>query len=119
MSTSAAYVGQSITITGSGFAASATVFVVWNTSYFLNSCPTSSGGAISSGCTFSVPSTPAGTVTVYGSDSVGGGGSANLTVEAALYISPAQGPIAASVLVSGYGFAATVSLAVSWTSPST
>lgn len=71
LSTSSGTVGSTVTITGSGLIVSHSLIVEWDysTAGMPTTCTTDASGAISSGCTFTVPTSVLGPHTVTVSDS--------------------------------------------------
>ncbi|MCI4349155.1 MAG: hypothetical protein L3J93_02910 [Thermoplasmata archaeon] len=126
LSTASTWVGHSVTATGAGYTAGTGIGIFWNATLFptypmwLATCAVTAGGAIGSGCTFNVPSAPAGSNPVTADDGIGAYATAAFTVTSALYLTPSSGHVGSAVSAWGYGFGASLAtLHVTWTSPAT
>ena len=99
-------VGATVTVSGTGFSISSTVGLVFD-GITTSSCTSGSLGTDVSGdfsCTFSVPSGTSGT-TVTATDVGGATATGTFTVTIpTITVSPSQGPVGATVTVSGTGF---------------
>jgi hypothetical protein len=118
-------VGTSVTVTGSGFAASATMTINYD-GVAQGTTPTmvttSATGAFSA--TFSVPASAKGSHTVQATDGTNSG-SATFAVTSAISLNPTNGNVGTTITVSGTGFAASSTITVKYdgtvqtTSPAT
>ncbi len=112
LGTTSGPVGTSVTVTGEGFAGSASISVGWSPSGSLCSATSSSVGDFT--CSFTVPLAHQGNHAVTASDGTNSA-SALFSVNPTLTISPTSGPVGTVVLVSGTGYGASVSVDVSVT----
>ncbi|MGC2289248.1 MAG: thermopsin family protease [Thermoplasmata archaeon] len=105
--------GTTVTVAGTGFSVSSTVGLVFD-NVAISSCTSGSLGTDASGdfsCTFAVPSGTSGT-TVLATDAGGSTATGTFTVTApAISVTPGQGPIGATVTVTGSGFTGSSTLA--------
>jgi hypothetical protein len=106
-------VGTMVTATGSGFGNAATVTVTWPGGATMCTATASALGAWS--CTFTVP-TPSigGADTVTATDSLSNVATAVFTVMSSLTITPTSDPVGATITITGYGFAASTGVSVTW-----
>ncbi len=104
--------GAVVTVAGTGFSASSTVGLLFD-GVVISSCTTGSletGATGAFSCTFMVPSGTSGT-TVTATDVGGQTATGRFTLTTpAITLSPKQGPVGASVTVSGTGFSASTTL---------
>ncbi|HEV2519298.1 MAG TPA: PKD domain-containing protein [Thermoplasmata archaeon] len=115
LSTSSGPVGTSVTVTGTSFAATASVAVTWSpNAVALCSATTSSGGGFS--CSFLVPPAVQGTHTVTAADNAipSNFNTATFTVSSQVTLSASSGVVGSSATASGSGFAASSSVTVTW-----
>ena len=117
-------IGTQVTLTGNGFAPSASVSITFGTTKLSTSCNSTSAGGLS--CTFTVPRSLTGSQTVTATDSYGNTASSSFTVTApTLSLNPSTGPIGTSVTATGNGYPASASVTIAFngaaqpTSPST
>jgi len=96
-------VGDTVNVTGSGFNASATVTIYFDTSSVRTVTAASSGGFTT---TFTVPDSYKGTHTVKGTDASGDSPGVSFTTSQKITINPTSGAVGDTVTVSGTGFAA-------------
>jgi hypothetical protein len=106
-------VGSTVVVSGTGFSVSSPVAVTFDgvagPACASGSFTTDAGGAFS--CTMAVPSGTAGT-TVQGVDTGGSSATGSFTVTTvAIAVAPGQGPVGASVTVSGTGYSVLTPLA--------
>jgi hypothetical protein len=106
----AASAGEPVTITGSGFAASQSVSVLFDENVLASTTADAFGAFTLSG--FSFPGAPGGSHTVRVQDATGASVSIGVTSKRVLNITPASGPIATRVTVAGSGFAANQPLTI-------
>ncbi len=104
-------VGESATVSGTGFNASGPYSVSWNSSLTLCMGTTDSGGNFS--CDFTVPNAPNGPHTVS-ADAPPTSASAPLNVSDTASFSPTSGAVATSVHVHGTGYNPSVPFNVTW-----
>jgi len=107
LSPSTALVGDTITVTGTGFGSEKAVTLTLDGTELTtspSSVKTDENGSFSS-CTFVVPSgTTAGDHTVKATDEAGNEASATLTIGPAITLSPTSGPTGTIVEITGRGF---------------
>ena len=110
LSTLSGNVGDSITVSGTGFIASSTVTIYFDSTSRTTTTSTSSGTI--SNVTFTVPSSVGGTHLVKGRDSSGDSLSVSFLVLPKVTISPTSGTVGGQVTVSGTGFHASSVIAI-------
>jgi hypothetical protein len=108
LSPSSGYVGDTVTVSGTGFNASSTVTIYFDTTA-VGTATTNTSGAFS-GATFTVPDSYRGTHTVKGSDASGDSTGVNFTILQKITVTPASGAVGDTVTVSGTGFTASSSI---------
>jgi hypothetical protein len=111
-------VGSSVTATGNGFGGALPITVTWSPSGSL--CP--STGSNSTGyfqCSFIVPAAVHGFHMVSASDSAPNTATASYFVDAALTLAPASGLVGSTSTATGTGFAASSSVTLVWSGPTT
>ena len=104
ISPSSSYVGDQVTVSGTGFTASSTVTIYFDASS-VGSTATDVTGSFSN-ATFTVPESCRGSHTVKGSDATGRSSSVTFTTLSKITVTPASGAIGDIVTISGTGFAA-------------
>jgi len=104
LSASSGNVGDTLTVSGSGFKASSTVTIYYDGGS-VGTDTTNATGTFT-GFTFTVPDSDKGTHTVKGKDTVGFSPTVNFTVLPEITINPTSGAVGDTVTVSGTGFAA-------------
>ena len=104
ISPSSGYVGSTVTVSGSGFNASSSVTIYFDT-ISVGTATTNTAGSFS-GATFTVPQSYRGTHTVKGSDASGDSPTVNFTTLQKITITPASGAVGDTVTINGTGFAA-------------
>jgi hypothetical protein len=102
--------GEPVTIAGSGFAASQSVSVLFDENVIATTTADGMGAFTLAG--FAFPSAPSGSHTVRVQDATGASFSISVTSKKVLNITPASGPGATRVTVSGSGFAANQALTI-------
>ncbi len=116
LSVAGGLVGTGVEVTGNGFDADAPFLVAWNASTPLCSGSTNASGGLN--CTFSVPPAPEGSHAVEiteRSNSL----TTSFRISPSLSISPTSATVGTNVTVTGAGFSASASYAVSWTAGGT
>ena len=98
------YVGDTVTVSGSGFTASSTVTIYFD-STSVDTVTTNSSGTFSS-ATFTVPDSHIGSHTVKGTDTSGDSPTITFTVSPKITVSPTSGAAGDTITISGSGFAA-------------
>ncbi|HLM92134.1 MAG TPA: hypothetical protein VK424_08865 [Thermoplasmata archaeon] len=111
LSPNSGIVGTSVTLTGAGFDGSTPFSVLWNSSIALCSASTSPSGGLN--CTFFVPATHYGLVTITTREGTYSP-TATFTVGVSLLISPTTGVVGTSANATGSGFEADAAYTVSW-----
>ncbi len=101
LSPTSGIVGTSVTLTGLGFDALSPSSTIWNSSTTLCSGSTNSSGGVS--CTFFVPATPQGPVTITVREGTYSPG-AVFTVGVSLLVSPTSGVVGTTANATGSGF---------------
>jgi len=104
ISPSSGYVGSTVTVSGSGFNASSSVTIYFDTTAVHTVTATATGTF--SGATFDVPESYRGTHTVKGSDTGGESPGVSFTVLQQITVTPTSGAAADTITISGTGFAA-------------
>ncbi len=104
-------VGSTVTVTGSGFDASAAVAVVWDSVQTV--CAPTSGAAGELGCTFAVPPAVAGPNTLTAHEGAYAPAT-SFAVLPSLSLTPTSGTVGSAVVVTGDGFAASAAYEVTW-----
>ncbi len=112
ISPSSGYVGDTVTVSGSGFNPSLSVTIYFDTTAVRTVTATATGTF--SGATFTVPESYRGTHTVKGSDVSGYSPSVNFTVSPKITVTPASGVVGDTVTINGTGFAASSSIIFSF-----
>jgi hypothetical protein len=116
LSASLGYVGDNITVTGSGFAASSTVTVYFDSAAVVTT-PTITTTILGtfSAVIFTVPASVRGTHIVQGYDVYGYSPSvANFTTYSKITVTPASAAVGDNITISGTGFAALQSIAITF-----
>jgi hypothetical protein len=103
-SPSSVTVGTSITITGSNFLPSTQLSVSYD-NVLVTAATSTSGGALPSGLTITIPSSAYGSHTVKVIDSYGNLATSTISVSPSININPNNGAVGTSVVVNGSGFA--------------
>ncbi|MBA7624206.1 hypothetical protein ES703_31613 [subsurface metagenome] len=109
---SSGYVGDTITVDGTGFLASATVTIYYDTTS-VGVDSTNSYGTFDN-FTFTVPASVKGTHTVRGKDTTVYSPTVNFIVSPKITISPTSGAVGDTVTISGTGFATSSSITISF-----
>ncbi|MGD0451800.1 MAG: hypothetical protein ABSA79_12195, partial [Candidatus Bathyarchaeia archaeon] len=105
LSPSSGIVGSTVTVSGSGFAASKTVTVKFVSTTMVTVPSTVTSDAYGSfSCTFTVPAAINGGNTVTATDASANAATATFTVNPAITLSPTSGNVGITVTVSGTGF---------------
>jgi len=104
LSSSSGYVGNQVAVSGTGFNASSTVTIYFDTAS-VGTAATDTSGSFSN-ATFTVPESYRGSHTVKGSDATGDSPGVTFTTLSKITVTPASGAIGDIVTVSGTGFAA-------------
>ncbi len=109
-------VGDSVTISGTGFAASSAIGVSFDGSGQTTSplSPTTNASGSFSGVSFTVPASAKGSHTVAASDGSADSASATFTVNPKLALSPASAHVGDTVTVTGTGFAASSAVSLTF-----
>jgi len=115
ISSPTAVVGSPLTVSGSGFAASAPLTFYLDDVNFPGAGTTDGSGNIPA-TTVTVPAVSGGGHTLKVQDSSGGSATASLTVSAAVFIAPLTGPASTMVTVTGKGFGANKGVTITWKS---
>ena len=108
------YVGDTVTVSGSGFGASSTVTIYFD-STSVDTVTTTSSGTFSSE-TFTVPESYKGNHTVKGTDTGGSSPDVTFTVSLKITVTPASGAVGDTLTISGSGFAASSTITFYWDS---
>jgi hypothetical protein len=103
LSPSSGYVGDTVTVSGSGFNAGS-VTIYFDTTNVRTATASASGAF--SGATFTVPESYRGDHTVKGRDASGDSPGVDFTVSQKITVTPASGGVGDTVSISGTGFAA-------------
>lgn len=112
LTTSPFHVGDTVTVTGNGFAASSTSIIIYfDGTTNVDTATTNSAGVLS-GASFIVPECTQGNHTVKGTDASGSSPNFTFTVSPKITISPTSGAVGDTVTISGTGFAASSSTTV-------
>jgi hypothetical protein len=113
---SSGQVGDPITVSGSGFYASSTATIYFDSTAVATTpttITTASNGTFT-GVVFNVPPSIQGFHLVTGYDTIGGSLSVSFTVFSKITVSPASGAVGDNITVSGTGFAADKSIAITF-----
>jgi hypothetical protein len=105
-----AYVGDTVTVTGSGFKASSSITIYFDSTNVGTATADTNGSF--SGITFTIPESYKGTHTVKGEDTEGASPTVNLTISPKVIITPASGAVGDTITVRGTGFAASSSVTI-------
>ena len=108
------YVGDTVTVSGTGFTASSTVTIYFD-STSVGTVTTTSTGTFSS-ATFTVPESYKGAHTVKGTDTGGSSPDVTFTVSPKITVTPASGAVGDILTISGSGFAASSTITFYWDS---
>jgi hypothetical protein len=114
LNTSSGSVGDTVSVTGTGFAASKSVDITFDTSTVASTTTNSSGSFTAT--TFTVPSTSRGSHTVKARDASSNQATATFNVAASISLNPATGSAGTSVTVTGNGFAASSAITITYNS---
>ena len=106
LTTSPFHVGDTVTVTGNGFAANSTSITIYFDGTNNVDTATTDGAGVLSGASFTVPACTQGNHTVKGTDASGSSPNFTFTVSPKITISPTSGAVGDTVTVSGTGFAA-------------
>jgi hypothetical protein len=109
---SAGAVGSRAAVSGSGFAPDAPITVSFDGSSVSTICTTNASGRFSA-CTFTVPAAPVGPHTVTASDGTYSG-TTSFTVKPAISLALSAGAVGSSAAVSGSGFKADTTIALTF-----
>lgn len=109
---SSGHVGDTITVDGTGFLASATVTIYYDTTS-VGVDSTNSYGTFDN-FTFTVPASVKGTHTIRGKDTTVYSPTVNFIVSPKITISPTSGAVGDTVTISGTGFATSSSITISF-----
>ena len=112
LSATSGYVAASFTVTGSGFSASTTATIYFDTTS--KATPTTSAYGGFTATTITVPETYAGSHTVKARDSIGYSPDVAFTILPKITASPASGAVGAQITVTGTGFAAASAITFYW-----
>ena len=104
--------GLTIWVNGTGFSASSTVYILWDSSLQATTTTNSSG---SFSTQFTIPASTAGVHTITATDT-SNSASADFTVVSAIYVNPSQGYVGTRVDVDGNGFGGNVWVYLYWDS---
>lgn len=111
LSSASGYVGDTITVTGTGFYTGSTVTVYFDSTVWFTTTALANG-------TFSVattvPASVRGTHTVQGYDVSGYSPAASFTTYSKITVTPASGGVGDNITISGTGFAASQSIAITF-----
>ncbi len=110
------YVGDTVTVDGTGFKASSSVTIYFDTTN-VGTATTDANGSFSD-ATFTVPEGCGGTHTVKGKDADGESPTVNFTTSPKVTVSPASGAVGDTVTVNGTAFAASSSVTIYFDSTS-
>jgi hypothetical protein len=112
LSSASGYVGDSITVSGSGFTASAPVTVYFDgtTVWFTTTALTNGTFSVAT----TVPAGVRGTHSVLGYDASGYSPAASFIIYSKITVTPASGGVGDSISISGTGFAASQSIAITF-----
>jgi len=110
LSTRSGYVGDSVVVTGTGFAASSTVTIYFGTAAMTTASTTTSGTF--SNATFTVPESYRGSHQVKGTDTGGDSPNVSFTTQPKIVVSPLSGTVGGQITVGGTGFAASSVLTI-------
>ena len=116
ISPTSGYVGDTVTVSGSGFAVSSTIYIYFD-STSLRTATTNTSGAFSS-ATITVPSTYWGSHTIKAVDASGSYDTATFTVSQKITVTPASGGVGDTVSISGTGFTYSSSVTIYFDSTS-
>ena len=103
-------VGTSVTITGSSFQANRPVVVRYDGLQVTNATTSSTGGFV---VVFAVPSSTRGVHVISASDGISSA-TTTFTVTSSLSRSPTSGPVGTTITLTGYGFASSATLTITW-----
>jgi hypothetical protein len=123
LSPSSGYVGSTVTVSGTGFNASSSVTIYFDTTAV--GTATASASGTFTGATFTVPESCQGSHTIKGSDATGPSPNVTFTTSQKITLSPTSGAVGDEVTVSGTGFRATKPITITFdgdtvtTSPAT
>jgi hypothetical protein len=105
------YVGDPITVSGTGFTASSTVTILFDsTAWFTTTALTNGTFSVAT----TVPASVRGTHTVQGYDVSGYSPAASFTTYSKITVTPASGGVGDNISISGTGFAASQSIAITF-----
>jgi hypothetical protein len=111
LSSASGYVGDPITVSGTGFTASSTVTINFDsTAWFTTTALTNGTFSVAT----TVPASVRATHTVQGSDIYGYSSSASFITYSKITATPASGGVGDNITISGTGFAATQSIAITF-----
>ena len=108
LSPTSGYVGDTVSISGTGFATSSSVTIYFDNVNVGTTAANASG--IFSGVTFTVPESCKGNHTVKAADSIGYSPGVSFTTNQSMSITPTSGAVGDQITISGTGFAASKSV---------
>ncbi len=112
LSHSSGYVGDTVTVSGTGFKADSSIDIYFDTNSVGTVTTTKSGTFLSA--TSVIPESYGGNHTVIGRDASGNSPGVNFTILSKLNVTPASGAIGDQVTISGTGFAASSDITLYW-----
>jgi hypothetical protein len=110
LSSSSGGVGDTVTVGGTGFKASSSVTIYFDSTN-VGTATTDANGSFS-GATFTVPESLRGTHTVKGEDAEGESPTVNFTITQKVTVTPTSGSVGDTVTVNGTGFAASSNITI-------
>ncbi len=110
LSPSSGAVGDTVTVNGTGFKASSSVTIYFDTTS-VGTATTDANGSFN-GATFTVPESLRGTHTVKGKDADGDSPTVDFTISQKVTITPTSGSVGDTVTVNGTGFAASSNITI-------
>jgi hypothetical protein len=105
-------VGSLLSLSATGFAASASVSIAWSGG---TACTGTTSNTGAFGCTYPMPPSVAGGHLFTATDSASNSASVTFTTDPSLTPSPTGGPVGSSVTFTGSGFAGASPVSVTWT----
>ncbi|MFC1968371.1 IPT/TIG domain-containing protein [Chloroflexota bacterium] len=104
-------VGRSVSVTGSGFAASSSIYITYAGAQVANTASDTHG---SFSAIFTVPVSARGSHTVLARDASGNSDTGTFTVSAGVSLSLTSGPVGSTVAITGNGFASNSRITVTY-----
>ena len=111
LSPSSGGVGDTVTVDGTGFAASSSSVTIYFDSTSVKTVTTDANGSFND-ATFTVPESYGGTHTVKGKDADGDSPTVNFTITQKVTVTPTSGAVGDTVTINGSGFAASSNITI-------